>query len=137
MTIHDGKTDLRKKLPGDDIRSLLAAGMQRYEWTNCIFTVQNTFDMSKQKFSPKGAAPTPMADRLIFGKKQYIIMGIGVLLIALGMLLMLGGKMPDPNTWDDSLIYSHRRITLAPLFIILGLIAQVYAIFAKDKTTTP
>jgi hypothetical protein len=91
--------------------------------------------MSKQKFSPKGATPTPTADRLIFGKKQYIIMGIGVLLIALGMLLMVGGKMPDPNTWDDSLIYSHRRITLAPLFIILGLIAQVYAIFVKDKAT--
>jgi drug/metabolite transporter (DMT)-like permease len=90
--------------------------------------------MSKKKFTPKtSTSPGRTSEPLIFGKKHYLLMGIGLGLIVLGMLLMLGGKMPDPNTWDDSLIYSHRRITLAPLCIVAGLILQVYAIFFKVK----
>lgn len=56
---------------------------------------------------------------------------IGIGLIALGMLLMLGGSMPSPDVWDDSIIYSFRRTVLAPAFIIAGLLVEVYAIF-KD-----
>jgi len=82
-----------------------------------------------QKFVPKSAssAGSPM----LFGKKNYMWLGIGLGLIVLGMILMLGGGMPDPDTWDDSLIYSHRRITIAPLFILAGLAIQIYAIFIK------
>jgi len=39
--------------------------------------------------------------------------------------------MPDPDTWDEDRIYSFRRITLAPLVIVIGLVVEVYAIF-KD-----
>jgi hypothetical protein len=90
--------------------------------------------MSKKKFTPKTSTSSlKSSEPLVFGKKHYLLMGIGLGLIVLGMLLMLGGRMPDPNTWDDSLIYSHRRITLAPLSIVAGLILQVYAIFYKVK----
>jgi hypothetical protein len=58
-------------------------------------------------------------------------MGIGCALIGLGLLLMLGGGMSDPNVWDESVIYSPRRITLAPIVILAGLGMQVYAIFKK------
>lgn len=68
---------------------------------------------------------------LIFGKKNYTFMIIGVGLIFLGLALMTGGHMPSPDVWDESLIYSHRRITLAPLLILLGLVVNVYAIFVK------
>jgi len=61
----------------------------------------------------------------------YIYIGIGCALIAVGLLLMLGGGMKDPNVWDESVIYSFRRITLAPIFILAGLGMQVYAIFKK------
>jgi hypothetical protein len=56
---------------------------------------------------------------------------IGIGLIALGLILMLGGSMPSPDVWDDSIIYSFRRITLAPALIVAGLLVEVYAIF-KD-----
>lgn len=69
----------------------------------------------------------------MFGKRNFIFMGIGLGLIVLGSLLMLGGGMPDPNTWDESLIYSFRRITLAPIVILAGLIVQIYAIFTKSE----
>jgi len=39
--------------------------------------------------------------------------------------------MPSPDVWDESLIYSTRRITIAPMFILAGLIVSVYAIFVK------
>ena len=68
---------------------------------------------------------------VLFDRKNYILIGIGCGLIALGLILMLGGNMKDPNVWDESIIYSFRRITLAPIVILAGLGFQVYAIFKK------
>jgi hypothetical protein len=68
---------------------------------------------------------------LLFGKNNYRLMGIGLALVVLGFILMSGGKMPDANTWDENVIYSFTRITLAPIVILLGLGIEVYAIFAK------
>jgi hypothetical protein len=58
-------------------------------------------------------------------------MGGGVLLIALGLVLMLGGAMPSPDVWDESIIYSFRRTVLAPIFILAGLGVEIYAIFKR------
>ena len=68
---------------------------------------------------------------LLFTKQNYLYIGIGCALIALGLVLMLGGDMKDPNVWDESVIYSFRRITLAPIIILAGLAMQIYAIFKK------
>ena len=66
---------------------------------------------------------------LAFGKENYKWMGIGLAFITLGMILMLGGYNEDPNVFDEGVIYSFRRITLAPVVILTGLAIQVYAIF--------
>jgi len=68
---------------------------------------------------------------LLFSKKNYIFMAVGVGLIALGMILMLGGAMKDPNQWDESVIYSARRTVLAPIVILVGLATEIYAIFKR------
>ena len=79
------------------------------------------------------AASLPKSD-LIFGKQNYIFMAIGVGLIFLGMLLMSGGGMDDPNEWKPEVIYSLRRTLLAPILILIGLVMQIYAIFLRgDK----
>ena len=67
----------------------------------------------------------------IFGKSNYIWMLVGALLITAGMLLMTGGKSADPNVFNPNEVYGFRRITLAPIVIILGFIVEVYAIFKK------
>ena len=67
----------------------------------------------------------------VFGRQTFIWIGAGVLLMALGMLLMAGGGMPSPEVWDESTIYSFRRITLAPMVIIAGLAVITYAILKK------
>jgi hypothetical protein len=66
-----------------------------------------------------------------FGKQNYIWMLVGAALIIVGMLLMSGGKSADPNVFNPNEVYGFRRITLAPIVIILGFIVEVYAIFKK------
>jgi hypothetical protein len=68
---------------------------------------------------------------LLFGKKNFIAMGIGIALIFIGYILMSGGSMPSPDVWDESLIYSFRRTVIAPIFILAGFAVQVYVIFAR------
>lgn len=69
------------------------------------------------------------SEPLALGRQNYIWMGIGVALIIVGMALMSGGKMPSPDVWDDSIIYSFRRTVLAPFLILAGLVVEIYAIF--------
>lgn len=68
---------------------------------------------------------------LLFNKQNYMYIAIGCGLITLGLILMLGGSMKDPNVWDESVIYSARRTVLAPFVILAGLAMQVFAIFKK------
>lgn len=76
---------------------------------------------------------TPEKKTLVYGKKDYKIIIGGWAIVILGLILMIGGAMPDEDTWDPGLIYSFRRITLAPILIIAGLAVQIYAIFRRDK----
>jgi hypothetical protein len=69
----------------------------------------------------------------MFYKDNYMWMGIGAAIIALGFLLMSGGKTNNPNQFDYSLVYSTTRITIAPILILAGLMVEIYAIFKKPK----
>jgi len=69
---------------------------------------------------------------MLFGKQNYILMLAGVLCMAIGFILMLGGGMPDPNVWDEDIIYGFRRIVLAPFMILAGLVTLVVAVFKKQ-----
>ena len=71
----------------------------------------------------------------IFGKENYIWMIAGIVLMAIGIMLMAGGKSNDPNVFKENEVYSFRRITLAPIVILLGLGIEVYAIFKKPKAS--
>jgi hypothetical protein len=69
----------------------------------------------------------------LFYRDNYLWMGIGAVVIAIGMLLMSGGKNPNPNQFDYKLVYSTTRITIAPILILAGLMVEIYAIFKKPK----
>lgn len=73
-------------------------------------------------------------DEFIFGRMNFIWMGAGLALVLLGLLVMSGGAMPDPNTWDPDIIYSFRRITLAPILMIAGFLVVIVGIFKKTGT---
>jgi len=58
---------------------------------------------------------------------------IGAVIVALGFILMSGGKNVDPRVFDTKEVYSTTRITIAPILIVAGLIVEIYAIFKNQK----
>lgn len=78
------------------------------------------------------AAPSKL-NAPLFGKENYRWMLIGIIVIALGLFLMAGGKSKDPNVFDPKEVYSFTRITLAPILILGGFVIEIFAIFRKDK----
>ena len=62
-----------------------------------------------------------------FTKKNYILLGIGVIFIIAGVFAMQGGKMEDRSMFD------FQRITLAPMLIMAGFIINVFAILHSPK----
>ncbi|TNE50907.1 MAG: DUF3098 domain-containing protein [Bacteroidetes bacterium] len=98
----------------------------------------------KQAYQPKKSAPASARrkeksdslfstgrDEFIFDRQNFMWMGIGLALVLLGLLAMSGGSMPDPNTWDPDIIYSFRRITLAPILMLAGFVLVIVGIFKK------
>ena len=69
----------------------------------------------------------------LFGRENYIWIVAGIAVIALGLILMAGGRSSDPNVFDPKEVYSTTRITIAPLLILTGLGLGVFAIFRKPK----
>ena len=69
----------------------------------------------------------------LFTRENYMWMLIGLAVLALGFILMAGGKSTDPKVFNVKEIYSPIRITLAPLLIIVGFVIEVYAIMKKSK----
>ncbi len=69
----------------------------------------------------------------LFGRENYMWMIIGIAVVALGFVLMAGGKSDDPNIFKREEIYSTRRITIAPILILIGFGIEIYAIFKRPK----
>ena len=68
----------------------------------------------------------------VFGKKNYQFLFIGLGFMALGFILMAGGKSDNPNVFNPE-IYSFRRIRLAPTLVLIGLGIQAYAILLNPN----
>ena len=69
---------------------------------------------------------------LLFGPRNYKFMFIGLFLIGIGFILMSGGGSDDPKVWNEA-IFNFRRIRLAPMIILLGLLVEIYAIMTKPQ----
>lgn len=88
-----------------------------------------------QKQSEPSAKQPVVSQRIgefAFGKENYRLMLIGLVVIALGFLLMIGGGSKDPNQFSDEL-FSFRRITLAPILILAGYVIEIFAIMKKPR----
>ena len=70
--------------------------------------------------------------KFLFGKKNYVLMIIGIAFIALGFILMAGGGSDDPAVFNEE-IYNFRRIRLAPTLVLIGFGIEIYAIMAKSS----
>lgn len=88
-----------------------------------------TTNNTKKPAEPRGN------QTFLFDKTNYMWMLGGLALILLGFILMSGGKSADPHQFNYDEIYSFRRITLAPIVILLGFGLEAYAIMKKPKDT--
>jgi len=71
-------------------------------------------------------------NKFIFERKNYIFMIIGLVVIAIGFILMSGGGSDNPEVFNPD-IFSPRRIRLAPAIVVIGFAIEVYAILLNPE----
>lgn len=67
-------------------------------------------------------------------RKNIIYLLAGLALMIIGFVLMTGGGTTDPSVFPEKEMFSFRRITLAPLFILAGFVVEIFAIMYKPKS---
>ena len=90
--------------------------------------------MAKDKKKPQ-AKTTDAADNqkvMPFGRMNYILVIVGIALIALGFILMIGGGSSNPDVFNEEM-FNFRRLTLAPILVLAGFVVEIVAIFWKGK----
>lgn len=65
-----------------------------------------------------------------FGRDNYLWVIIGLAFLLIGFILMIGGGSDNPDVFNEA-IFSFRRITLAPILVLIGFGIQIYAIMKK------
>ena len=68
--------------------------------------------------------PKETTKEFLFGKKNYLFMVIGLVVIAIGFMFMAGGGSEDPTVFNEE-IYNWKRIRLAPTLVLLGLAIEI------------
>jgi hypothetical protein len=71
--------------------------------------------------------------QLPFKKINYMLLIGGVVTVILGYMLMSGGGSADPNVFNGEELFSFRRITLAPLVILIGYVIVGAGIMYRSK----
>ncbi len=71
---------------------------------------------------------------LAFGKMNFILLAVGMLVVILGFILM-GGDASTQEAYNPD-IFSVRRIKVAPVICLVGFVSMVYAVVYKPKDET-
>jgi hypothetical protein len=85
--------------------------------------------MNKQKENIGELSPNQQP---LFRKINYILIGIGVIFLALGFVLLAGGGSDDPNVFNPA-IFDTQRLVVAPVLMLIGLIVEIVAIMYRPK----
>ncbi len=66
-----------------------------------------------------------------FGRMNYILLAVGMLVVVLGFILMSGdGSTTEAYNPD---IFGARRTKVAPVVCLLGFVSMIYAVVHKPK----
>jgi hypothetical protein len=78
------------------------------------------------------AKPTKKSFDFAFEKENYILMIVGLVTLAIGYLLMVGGGSEDPEVFNYD-IFSFRRVVLSPIVLVAGMLIEVVAIMRRPR----
>ena len=70
---------------------------------------------------------------VVFKKKNFTLLFVGIAFIISGLILMIGGGSEDPTKFSDE-IFNFQRLTLAPILIAVGFIIEFFAIMLVTKS---
>ena len=68
---------------------------------------------------------------LAFGRMNYILLAVGMLVVVLGFILMSGDGSTQEAYNPD--IFSARHTKVAPVVCLLGFVSIIYAVVHKPK----
>ena len=66
-----------------------------------------------------------------FGRMNYILLAVGMLVVVLGFILMSGDSSTTEAYNPD--IFGARRTKVAPVVCLLGFVSMIYAVVYKPK----
>ena len=69
-----------------------------------------------------------------FGKENFLLIAVAVVLIVVGFLLMSGDGSKDGVSFNPE-IFSARRIVIAPLVTVLGFVTMIVGILRNGNNT--
>jgi hypothetical protein len=64
-------------------------------------------------------------------RKGVKLLLAGVIVMAAGFILMMGGGLKDPQVFNYSM-FDFRRLVAAPIVIVAGIVVMVVAIMRRD-----
>lgn len=68
----------------------------------------------------------------LFRTTNYILMVVGVVILAIGFICLSGGGSEDPTVFSEK-IFDTRRLVVAPILMLLGLLTEIVAIMYHPK----
>ncbi|MEG1910010.1 MAG: DUF3098 domain-containing protein [Bacteroidales bacterium] len=95
-------------------------------------TTTNKTVSNPPKVSSKTTGTQPKLFDFAFGKINYILMISGLIILAIGYMLMVGGEAKSFTEFNESL-FDFRRLVLAPLILLIGFAVEIVAIMKRPK----
>lgn len=83
--------------------------------------------MADKKIAPKKTTDKSTVIKsdqsFAFGKENYMLMAAGIVIVAIGFMLMAGKEE----------IFSTTKLTIAPIIVVIGFVIELVAIMRKPK----
>lgn len=70
--------------------------------------------------------------KMPMGRKNIVLLAVGFLIMVLGYILMTGGGSDNPEVFSYEM-FDARRLVIAPLLILIGIVVEVVAIMKRPK----
>ena len=72
-------------------------------------------------------------ETFLFDRRKYVILIAGLVMLAIGFGLMLGGGSENPSEFNPE-IFNIKRVGIAPWFLFIGLLLPIVAIMIPKKS---